>query len=91
MGGYFRLAIFWTCKSGESEGRSGGGGADFMVFDCTSQDPTAHGPIAYRVQKSSKTASKGAQNGSICPGNERCPVEFEIDDSPWELPSGNAG
>jgi hypothetical protein len=28
-----------------------------------------------RVQERSKTASKGAQNGSYCPGNERCAVE----------------
>ena len=48
---------------------------DFVAFDCTSQEPAARGHVAYVVQKSSKTASKGAQNGSQCPGNERCGVE----------------
>jgi hypothetical protein len=35
----------------------------------------AHGHVAYAVQEVSKTASKGAQNGSHCPGNECCAVD----------------
>jgi hypothetical protein len=54
----------------------GGRAADFIVaFDCTSQEKAAHGHVVYAVQEVSKTASKGAQNGSHCPGNERCVVE----------------
>ena len=34
------------------------------------------GHVAYAVQEVSKTASKEAQNGTLCPGNERCAVEF---------------
>jgi hypothetical protein len=45
-----------------------------MAFDCTSLEPAAHGHAAYGMQKSSKTASKEAQNGSQCPGNEGCEV-----------------
>jgi hypothetical protein len=45
-----------------------------VAFDCTSQETGAHGHIVHGVQESSKPASKGAQNGSYCPGNERCAV-----------------
>ena len=45
-----------------------------VAFDCTSQEKAAHGHVVYAVQEVSKTASKGAQNGSHCPGNERCAV-----------------
>jgi hypothetical protein len=31
--------------------------------------------VVYAVQEVSKTVSKGAQNGSNCPGNERCAVK----------------
>jgi hypothetical protein len=41
-------------------------------FDCTSQEKAAHGHVTYAVQEVSKTASKGVQNGTLCPGNERC-------------------
>jgi hypothetical protein len=50
------------------------GAADFVAFDCTSQEKAAHGHVAYAVQEASKAASKGAQNGTLCPGNERSPV-----------------
>jgi hypothetical protein len=46
-----------------------------VAFDCTSQEKAAHGHVVYAVQEMSKTASKGAQNGSHCPGNERCAVK----------------
>jgi len=51
----------------------GGRAADFVAFD---QKP-AHGHVVSAVQEVFKTASKGGQNGSHCPGNERC----EVDDS----------
>jgi hypothetical protein len=55
-------------KERVGEGRA----ADFVAFDCTSQEKAAHGHVAYAVQEVSKTVSKGAQNGTLCPGNERC-------------------
>ena len=55
------LRYFGSAKSGEREG----GWVDFVAFD-----------VVYAVQEVSKTASKGAQNGSYCPGNERCAVDF---------------
>ena len=42
-------------------------------FNSTGQDETAHGHVAYPVKG---TASKGAQNSSYCPGNERCAVKY---------------
>jgi hypothetical protein len=54
----------------------GGGGQQISwAFDCTSQEKAAHGHVVYVVQEVSKTASKGAQNGTYYPGNERCGVE----------------
>jgi hypothetical protein len=50
---------------------SRGRAADFVG---TSQEKAAHGHVAYAVQEVS-TASKGAQNGTLCPGNERCAVD----------------
>ena len=50
--------------------------ADFVAFDCKSQEKAAHGHVVYAVQVVSKTASKGLQNGSHCPGNERCGVNL---------------
>jgi hypothetical protein len=35
----------------------------------------AHGPVGYAVQEVSKTASKGAKNGTFCSGNDRCAVK----------------
>jgi hypothetical protein len=49
--------------------------ADFVAFDRASQEKAAHGQVAYAVQEVSKTASKRAQNGTFCPGNERGTVE----------------
>jgi hypothetical protein len=51
-----------------------GRAADFVAFDCTCQEKLAYGHVAYAVQEVSKTASKEAQNGTLCPGNERCSV-----------------
>jgi hypothetical protein len=48
-------------------------GGDYM-----SQEKAAHGHVVYAVQEVSKTASKGAQNGSYCPGNERCAVVLTV-------------
>jgi len=42
-----------------------------VAFDCTCQAKAVHGDVVHGV---SKTASKGAKNGSQCPGNERCEV-----------------
>jgi hypothetical protein len=56
-------------------GGEGGEEADFLAFDCTSQDTVAHGHVVDGVQEASKTASKGAKNGAFCPGKERCGVE----------------
>src|ERR1700744_2251491 len=39
---------------------------------------SAHGHVAYAVQEVSKTVSKGDQNGTLCPGNERCGVVFSL-------------
>ena len=35
-----------------------------VAFDCVSQEKVAHGHVAYVCKEGSKTASKGAQNGS---------------------------
>ena len=56
----------------------GGGAADFVAFDCTCQAKAAHGHVVHGVQEVSKTASKGAENGSQCPGNERCEVDLQL-------------
>jgi len=71
----------------ERDCRWGGGrGADFVAFDCTSQDTTAHGYMVDGVQEASKTASKGAKNGTFCPGKERCAVGRPLDKaSSWAL------
>jgi hypothetical protein len=47
-------------------------------IDCTSQEKAGPGHVAFAVSEVSKTASKGAQNGSYCPGNERCGVKCSI-------------
>jgi hypothetical protein len=73
VGSHFGLAIFWAKVVKERVGR--GRAADFVAFDCASQEKAAHGHVVYAVQEVSKTASKGAQNGSYCPGNERCEVK----------------
>jgi hypothetical protein len=46
-----------------------------VAIDCERQEAAAHGHVLDGVQEVSKTASKGAENGSQCPGNERCEVE----------------
>ena len=52
-----------------------GGGKREWHLTATSQEKAAHGHVTYAVQEVSKTASKGAQNGTLCPGNERCHVK----------------
>ena len=47
-----------------------------FCFDCTSQEKAVHGHVVYVMQEVSKTASKGAPNGSHCPGNERYDVNL---------------
>jgi hypothetical protein len=54
------------------------GTADFVAIDCERQEAAAHGHVLDGVQEVSKTASKGAENGSQCPGNERCEVESHL-------------
>jgi hypothetical protein len=49
-------------------------GSRFRAFDCTCQEKPAYGHVAYAVEEVSKTVSKEAQNGTLCPGNERCSV-----------------
>jgi hypothetical protein len=76
---------FWACdilgpaKSGEREGGLlGGGGRGQQIswhLTARAKEKAAHGHVAYAVQEVSKTASKGAQNGTLCPRNERCAVE----------------
>jgi hypothetical protein len=55
--------IFWTGLPRKWRKRV----ADFVAFDCD---------VVYAVQEGSKTASKGAQNGSYYPGNDRCAVIY---------------
>jgi hypothetical protein len=52
-----------------------GRAANFVAFNCTSQEKAAHGHVVYAVQEGVENGVKGAQNGSYCPGNERCAVE----------------
>jgi hypothetical protein len=54
--------------------------SDFVAFD-----------VSYAVQEVSKTASMGAKNGILCPGNERCAVESEYlwDGRQKPLPTGS--
>jgi hypothetical protein len=52
--------------------------SDPPVFDCTSQEKAAHGHVLWVVQEMPKTASKGAQNSSQGPGNERCRVKSNV-------------
>ena len=50
-------------KEKVGEGRA----ADFVAFDCTSQEKAAHGHVAYAVQEASKTASKGLKTAHFVP------------------------
>ena len=60
-----------------------------MAFDCTSQDTAAHGDVVNGVQEASKTASKGAKNGTFCPGKERCAVIYLRDEAGEIFPVGH--
>ena len=45
------LAIFWACKGGRA--------ADFVAFDCMSQEKAAHGHVVYAVQEGVKNSVNG--------------------------------
>ena len=49
-----------------------GEGSRFRGIRLHLPSKVAHGHVVHGVQEVSKTASKGAKNGSQCPGNERC-------------------
>jgi hypothetical protein len=78
-------AILGPAKSGERKDGLWGEerAADFVAFDRTSREKAAHGHVAYAVQEVSKRASKRAQNGTLCPGNERCTVERREEMNGW--------
>src|SRR5271163_440880 len=73
-GAIFGLAIFWACKSGEREGGRGRA-ANFVAFDCTSQEKAAHGHVVHAVQEVPFWAPFDAVFDTSCPGNERCAVK----------------
>jgi hypothetical protein len=50
----------------------GGRGAEFVAFDCTSQEKAAHGHVVHAVQE---VPPFDAVFDTSCPGNERCAVE----------------
>jgi hypothetical protein len=43
------------------------GPADFVAFDCASQEKAAHSHVIYAVQEVSKPASKGPKTAVIVP------------------------
>ena len=53
----------------------GGRGAEFVAFDCTSQEKAAHGHVVHAVQEVPFWAPFDAVFDTSCPGNERCAVE----------------
>ena len=55
------LRYFGPPKNGEREA------ADFVPFDCTSQEKAAHGHVVCAVQEVSETASKGLKTAAIVP------------------------
>jgi hypothetical protein len=52
----------------------GGRGAEFVAFDCTSQEKAAHGHVVHAVQEVPFWAPFDAVFDTSCPGNERCAV-----------------
>jgi hypothetical protein len=54
------------------------GGAEFVAFDCTSQEKAAHGHVVHAVQEVPFWAPFDAVFDTSCPGNERCVVELLI-------------
>jgi hypothetical protein len=48
--------------------------ADFVAFDCTSQEKAAHGHVVYAVQEVPFWAPFDAVFDTFCPGNDRCAV-----------------
>ena len=54
-------------------------GTDLLAFGCTSQDKTACGHVAHKVQRDVENVIKGCRLGTLCPGNERCDVESDPD------------
>jgi hypothetical protein len=55
----------------------GGRGAEFVAFDCISQEKAAHGHVVYTVQEAPFWAPFDAVFDTSCPGNERCAVELQ--------------
>ena len=53
----------------------GGRGAEFVAFDCTSQEKAAHGHVVHAVQEVPFWAPFDAVFDTSCPGNERCAVK----------------
>ena len=53
----------------------GGRGAEFVAFDCTSQEKAAHGHVVHGVQEVPFWAPFDAVFDTSCPGNERCAVK----------------
>jgi hypothetical protein len=53
----------------------GGRGAEFVAFDCTSQEKAAHGHVVHAVQEVPFWAPFDAVFNTSCPGNERCAVD----------------
>jgi hypothetical protein len=53
----------------------GGREAEFVAFDCTSQEKAAHGHVVYTVQEAPFWAPFDAVFDTSCPGNERCAVK----------------
>jgi hypothetical protein len=52
-----------------------------VACDCMNQEKVIHGHVLCAVQEVSKPASKGAQNGSYCPGNDHCAGIFQLDET----------
>ena len=57
-----------------------GGRRPYIYMPLWVPRPCGSTAVVYAVQEVSKTASKGAQNGSHCPGNEGCAVESWLGD-----------
>lgn len=87
MGSHFRLAIFWALQKVVKEKMGcGGEGSRFRGMTARAKEKRPRGHVAYAVREIFKTASKGAQNGTLYPGNERClqnSAFITFDNSPY--------
>jgi hypothetical protein len=72
VGSHFGLAIsiLGLAKSAVVKEKA----ADFVAFDCTSQEKSGPRSRGLRGVRGVKNSVKGVKNGSHCPGNERCCV-----------------